>query len=242
VHGVQRVSAMQGCEPTTYYHPTGPAGRFLRALPPASAPRRIALVGLGSGALACYARDGERWDLFELDPVVARVASDSSYFTFLTHSKATRGPIILGDARLALARAGDVRYNVIIVDAFSSDAIPIHLITREAIELYARRLTSDGVLLFHVSNRFFRLRPVLAAVAPVVGFAAYGDADLDLTVEQSEEIKYASDWVLLARTPEAASRDSRWQPLERATLRVWTDDYSNPLGSMGLDIQTSRRK
>ena len=241
VHGVQRMNAMQGCEPTTYYHPTGPAGRFLRALPPVSAPRRIALVGLGSGALACYARDGERWDLFELDPVVARVASDSSYFTFLAHSKATRGPIILGDARLALARAGDVRYDVIIVDAFSSDAIPIHLITREAIELYARRLAPDGVLLFHVSNRFFRLRPVLAAVAPVVGFTAYGDADLELTIEQSQQIKYASDWVMLGRTPDAAARDPRWQRLERETLRVWTDDYSNPLGSMGLDIQTSRR-
>lgn len=240
VHGVQRLSAMTGCEPTTYYHPTGPAGRFLLALPPAASPRRVALVGLGSGALACYARDGERWDLFELDPVVARVASDSSYFTFLTHSRATRGPIILGDARLALARVNDVRYDVIIVDAFSSDAIPIHLITREAIELYVRRLAPDGVLLFHVSNRFFRLRPVLAAVAPVVGFTAYGDADLELTSEQTQAIKYASDWVMFARTPDAAARDARWQPLERSALRVWTDDYSNPLGSMGLDIPSSR--
>ena len=232
VHGVQRRAEMSGCAPTAYYHPTGPAGELLRSLPDVAAPRHIALVGLGSGALACYAREGERWDLFELDPVVARVAADTRYFTFLAHSAAREKRIVLGDARLALGREPARRYDLMIVDAFSSDAIPIHLLTREALEEYARTLAPGGEILFHVSNRFFHLPPILAAAAPLVGFVAMDQQDLNLTPQMYEEGKYGSEWVLLTRPSAVAALGGRWKAIDATGVRVWTDDYSNPVGAM----------
>lgn len=234
IHGVQRTAARAGCSPTTYYHPTGPAGQFLASLPAATTPRRMALVGLGSGALACYARPGEAWDLFELDPVVAHVASDTAYFSFLAHSKAAAQRMVLGDARLSLSRDTASRYDVMIVDAFSSDAIPIHLLTREAVSLYVSRLSPGGVLLFHISNRFFRLRPVLGAVAPAVGMEAWVFGDLMLTDALAAENKYPSEWVVLARPGVVPQPAGRWARVPRNTRRVWTDGYSNPLSAMGL--------
>ncbi len=232
VHGIQRVGEMRGCKPATYYHPTGPIGRYLTALAPSAAPRRIALVGLGSGALACYARTGEQWDLYELDPVVARVASDTTWFTYLARSKAARQPLILGDARLALERDRNARYDVMIIDAFSSDAIPIHLLTREAVEGYARHLRPGGVLLFHVSNRFFQLQPILAAVATATGLEARAAADLNISTADADELKYPSEWVLLAPAGQVPTLDAQWIPIVQRAARTWTDDYSNPLGAM----------
>jgi spermidine synthase len=232
VHGVQRTVAERGCSPTTYYHPTGPAGDFLTALPASPVPRRIALVGLGSGALACYARAGEIWDLFELDPVVARVASDTAYFRFLAHSRAAAQRMILGDARLAIARDSVTRYDVMIIDAFSSDAIPIHLLTREAVALYASRLAPGGALLFHVSNRFFRLRPVLGAVAPTVGLDGWVASDLLLTDADEAVVKYPSEWIVLATPGQRPAPEARWTRLPAESRRVWTDDYSNPISAM----------
>ncbi|MGQ0539420.1 MAG: spermidine synthase, partial [Gemmatimonadaceae bacterium] len=177
VHGSQQIAEMHRCSPTTYYHPSGPAGKFLSSLTNAPVPRRVALVGLGSGALACYARPGEVWDMYELNPAMVRVAQDRRLFTFLRHSPAQATNVLLGDARLALQRNRDATYDIIIVDAFSSDAIPIHLITKEALESYTRRLRPDGVLLFHISNRFFQLLPVLAAGGPHVRMSAFVFSD-----------------------------------------------------------------
>ena len=158
----------------------GPAGRFLSSLVAQAVPRRVALIGLGSGALTCYARPGEDWDLYELNPAMVRVAEDQRLFTFLQHSVAAAKTVVLGDARLSIERSA-ATYDIIIVDAFSSDAIPIHLLTKEAVHAYARRLRPGGALLFHVSNRFFHLTPVLAAVAPHVGMSAFVFADLAFT-------------------------------------------------------------
>lgn len=233
VHGIQLVNEMTACKPTTYYHPTGPAGRFLSSLPASSTPRHVALVGLGSGALVCYARPGDMWDLYELDPIVARIASDPRFFTFLQNTPAVTRRII-GDARLNLETAAAGRYDVLIVDAFSSDAIPIHLLTREAIAGYARTLAPHGVLLLHVSNRFFELRPVLGAVAPAAGFVAFDNQDFALSTQDVGEIKFASEWILLTRTGDAAPTLSGWTPIPDPHQRIWTDDYSNPLGAMRL--------
>jgi spermidine synthase len=234
VHGMQRVSQLGGCIPGTYYHRTGPIGRLLTALPPAELPRRIALVGLGSGALACYARAGERWDLFELDPVVARVASDTAFFTFLAHSKASQQTMTLGDARLALERDTVSRYDVMIVDAFSSDAIPIHLLTRQAVQGYVRHLAPKGVLVFHVSNRFFALQPVLQAVAVELRLTARAASDFTASAQEIVELKYPSQWVVLATAQSMPVLDAQWTPIAQVVPRVWTDEYSNPLGSMAL--------
>jgi hypothetical protein len=234
VHGTQRANERDRCAPTTYYHPAGPAGRFLDGLTSSPTPRRVALVGLGAGALTCYARDGERWDLFELDPVVARIATDPRFFTYLQHSKAAEKRIVLGDARIALGREPVSRYQVIIVDAFSSDAIPIHLLTREALNSYARVLAEDGMLLFHVSNRFFHLRPVLGAVAPSAGFEAFVDEDFVVNGDESVDRRYPSEWVVLAKPAQSLALGPRWRRIPAGDARVWTDGYSNPLGAMTL--------
>lgn len=240
VHGVQRRQEMQGCAPTSYYHPTGPAGHYLAGLAPQDPPRRVALIGLGAGALACYARPGEAWDFFELDPTVARLASDTTFFTYLAHSPSTTQRIVVGDARLALAREPAARYDIVIVDAFSSDAIPIHLLTREAIEGYVRTLTPSGVMLFHVSNRFFRLPPVLAAAAGLVQWEAFVNDDPYVTPAEFAAGKYESEWVNLARAAEGRTLGPRWRRITGGSTRGWTDDYSNPLGAMGVFARIAR--
>jgi len=232
IHGMQRISGMKECHPASYYHPSGPAGQYFRAIPPSAPPMRVALVGLGSGALTCYARPGERWDLFELNPAMAWVASEPLLFSFVTNSKASQKEIVLGDARLSLERQPDARYDIIVVDAFSSDAIPLHLVTREAIASYAAHLTGHGVMLFHISNRFFRLQPVLATVGELAGFRGLVWEDLVLTDEAEADGKSASTWMILARSGEAQSLPDNWEPVAARTVRAWTDEYSNPLGTM----------
>jgi hypothetical protein len=134
---------------------------------------------------------------------------------------------------VAIAGNEAARYDLLVVDAFSSDAIPIHLLTREALAAYAGRLAPGGVMLFHVSNRFFRLRPVLAAAAPLVGFAAFAASDVTLSAAEVSEGKKVSDWVALARPPAARALGAEWTPVPQPSMRVWTDDYSNPIGVMG---------
>ncbi len=231
VHGAQAISQMHRCSPTTYYHPNGPAGRFLATLVAQAVPRRVALIGLGSGALTCYARPGEEWDLYELNPAMVRVAEDEHLFTFLQHSAAAAKTVVLGDARLSIERRA-ATYDIIIVDAFSSDAIPIHLLTKEAIDAYARRLRPGGALLFHISNRFFQLTPVLAAVAPHVGMSAFVYTDLGITPNDSATGKYASEWVVLAGKDTGPTLTPHWVAVGPPAIRVWTDDYSNPLDAM----------
>jgi hypothetical protein len=231
VHGAQAISQMHRCSPTTYFHPSGPAGRFLSSLVAQAVPRRVALIGLGSGALTCYARPGEEWDLYELNPAMVRVAGDEHLFTFLHHSAAATKTVVLGDARLSIERRA-ATYDIIIVDAFSSDAIPIHLITKEAIETYTRRLRPGGALLFHVSNRFFQLTPVLAAVAPHVGMSAFVFSDLAITPNDVATGKYPSEWVVLARKDTGPKLTPQWATVGPPAIRVWTDDYSNPLDAI----------
>jgi len=138
---------------------------------------------------------------------------------------------VLGDARLSIERHAST-YDIIIVDAFSSDAIPIHLITKEAIDAYARRLRQGGDLLFHVSNRFFHLTPVLAAVAPHVGMSAFVFADLAFTPNDVATGKYASEWVVLAGKDTGPPLAPQWAAVAPPGIRVWTDEYSNPLDAM----------
>jgi len=230
VHGMQRVATMSGCRPVSYYHPDGPAGRYLTAIPEDAPPMRIALIGLGSGALTCYARPGDEWDLFELSPTMARVASDPRLFTFVTNSKAARKEIILGDARLSLSERPDARYDILIVDAFSSDAIPLHLVTEEAIAAYAVHLRPNGVMLFHISNRFFQLQPVLSSVGARSGFEAFVFEDLKITAAAERDGKSASTWMILARAGALPPLPAEWKPVTERLERPWTDDYSDPLG------------
>jgi hypothetical protein len=234
VHGRQSTDPARARAALTYYHRTGPAGRLMTALRGDPRLRRVGLVGLGAGSLATYAEGGQHWTYFEIDPAVSAIADDPRWFTFCRDARA-RGvdlDVVLGDARLTLARSPD-RFGVLVVDAFSSDAIPVHLLTREALRVYRAHLDDDGVLAFHLSNRYLDLEPVLAELAADADPPLRGYVWDDRVVGQAEkeEGKLPSVWVILARDGArlgpVVSADP-WVPLHRRPgLAVWTDDYSN---------------
>jgi len=229
LHGAQRVGRRPP-EPLGYYGPSSPSGQAFAQLP-AAATRNVGAVGLGTGSLACLQRPGTRLTYYEIDPAVVRIARDPRLFSFLRDCP-VRPPIVTGDGRRSLEREPKGSFSLVAVDAFSSDAIPLHLITREAIELYLSRIAQGGSLLFHLTNRYLRLEPVLGNIA----------ADLDLvcrirthvpTGAEEERGYQKSTWALLTRRPAnlgAIRLDRRWRPCATdPSARTWTDDYSNPL-------------
>jgi hypothetical protein len=232
LHGRQIFDTDHQHEPQTYYHPSGPIGQVFAALDDKLHDQDIAIIGLGTGTLTCYGQADQRLTIYDIDPAIVRIATNPEYFTYLTDCKA-KSRIILGDARLRLAEAKDASYGMIAVDAFSSDAIPIHLITREAMELYFQKLNDHGVLAVHISNRYLDLEPVLANLAENMGLIALDGSDHDESEKDPYPGKEFSEWVMLARRPEdfgSLMKDSRW-PAARTSAKVgvWTDDYSNLL-------------
>jgi hypothetical protein len=231
IHGEQSLDAARRREPRTYYHRSGPIGQVIEAAAEKLHGARIGVVGLGAGSLAAYVQPGQRWTFYEIDPAVVRIASDPTLFTYLHECGATC-EVVLGDARLSLARPVTPTYRLLVLDAFSSDAIPVHLMTREALELYLRRLETDGILAFHISNRHLDLEPVLAALATESGLAALLRRD-SRTAEASERGQFPSEWLVMARRPESFGSllsDPRWKrPTASAGTRIWADDYSDIL-------------
>lgn len=234
-HGQQRNSGNPKVRdvPLLYYYPTGPIGQVFHAWPGHARQEPVAVVGLGVGSLAAYGRPRQQFDFFEIDPAVERIARDAHYFTFLADSRA-ECRVVLGDARLSLAHEPDGRYGLIAVDAFSGDAIPIHLLTREAMRVYLAKLRGDGLLAFHISNRFLDLAPVLGNLADDLGLV--GLDQNEVAVSKTEEVrgKSASHWVVLARQRKylaSLADDARWRPLVgRPGTPVWTDDYTSLWG------------
>ncbi|MGQ0443805.1 MAG: spermidine synthase [Beijerinckiaceae bacterium] len=167
LHGVRSLVPGEERLPMAYYSHDGPFGRFFAALAPESV-RHVAVIGLGSGGLACYARPSQDWTFFEIDPLVERIARDPRYFQFLANC-GNQPRVVLGDARLSIAGSPDGTYDVLILDAFSSDSIPMHLLTREALAMYLRKLAPGGHLLFHISSRSLDLIPVVRALAADAG-------------------------------------------------------------------------
>jgi SAM-dependent methyltransferase len=231
LHGRQRRSGSARDEPLSYYHPSGPAGDIFARFRESRAPRAVAVVGLGAGSLCAHAREGETWVFYEIDPAVERVARDPAYFTFWQDCRADRLSAVRGDGRFRLAESPDGRYGLLVVDAFSSDAIPVHLVTREALELYRRKLAPGGWIVFHISSRYVDLGPVLASLARDAGWVAYSRDDLMLSAEERQEGKDPSRWAVMAqeRSELGALADSaRWRRLgDDAGVPVWTDDFSN---------------
>lgn len=230
LHGAQRLSDLDAPRPTplTYYHQSGPIAQVLTSSRGAQA-RRVGVVGLGTGSLACYRRPGQEWHFYEIDAMVDVVARDPNLFTFMS-SCAGDAPTHLGDARLVLAEQSDLRFDVLILDAYSSDAVPVHLTTTEAMELYLDRLAPDGLLVYHISNRYYDLHLPLARSAAALGVVAQrqfhspGEAAAD-------EGATPSHVVLVAKTAAALgelAEDPRWSPLPSDGGRPWTDDYANP--------------
>src|SRR5262249_16177798 len=163
LHGIQSLDPALRHEPLTYFHRTGPYGQALTGLPAAVSGHDVAVGGLGAGTLAAYVRPNQQWTFYEIDAAVARIARTSSYVTYLNDC-ADACRVVLGDGRLALQRTSQ-SYDVIVLDAFSSDAVPMHLLTSEALSLYESRLKPGGAILFHISNRHVALGPVLARLA-----------------------------------------------------------------------------
>jgi SAM-dependent methyltransferase len=239
VHGQQSLLAGEEDEPRTYYHRNGPIGKLFAAL--AGDPRldRVGLVGLGTGALACYAQPKQHWTFFEIDPDVIDIASNPDLFTYLKRCKG-RVDIEPGDARLSLKRRDD-KFGLIVVDAFSSDAIPVHLLTREAMTLYKDRLRPGGLLAFHVSNRYLDLQPILANLAadgerPMTCLARADHPFSDADAKRKKAIGWwPSQWVVLALDKNDTAK-LKWQVLRpNPHFPIWTDRYSNLFQIMGHD-------
>jgi SAM-dependent methyltransferase len=234
LHGKQYDDELR-TEPITYYSRNGPIGQLFGVLPGQSSPRDVAVIGLGTGTMAAYARPGDHYTFYEIDRAVKALSFDQSrYFSYVTDAKG-RGAevdIVLGDARLSLDRERDSgrKFDLIVVDAFSSDAIPVHLLTREALRVYRARLKEDGVVVFHTSNRYLRLEPVVANVAGAEGMAALMMSDDAGTKTLG---KVGSTWVAVAHREEdlgALHEKPRWvRPPGDESVGVWTDDYSNLL-------------
>jgi hypothetical protein len=238
LHGMQIYNEDRRREPITYFHRTGPIGQIFDALEDDHRKPDIAVTGLGAGTLASYAQKGQKLTFYDIDPAVARIAQDHDYFTYLTDCPAD-WKIILGDARLRLADAPDNSYGLMFLDAFSSDSVPMHLISREAFELYLRKLAKGGFMVVNITNRYLDLEPVIGNIAKSVGMVALAQLDNgEIPGDEAQQfeqwyVKLASQWVILARTKEdfgPLADDPRWKPVRTDDrVGIWTDDYSNLL-------------
>lgn len=229
LHGAQSLRPERRREPLTYYLRRSPLGQTFSATAHLEGRRRVAVVGLGTGTTAAYARPGDQWTFYEIDPGIERIARDTAYFTYLTDAPAPVR-VVLGDARIQMARDSAARYDLILLDAFSSDAIPVHLMTREALDVYLSRLAPGGLISFHVSNRYLDLEPIVAALAYDAGLVARAGQG-----PQGRRATYESNstWIVLGRReqdlgPLMAER-YWWKPRLRPDVAAWTDDYSSLL-------------
>jgi spermidine synthase len=230
VHGMESLDPSRQQEPLTYYYRSGPFGQAFERLPQLRDASDIAAVGLGVGSLAPYAREFQRWTFYEIDPAVERIARDDRYFRFLS-ACGSRCRVVLGDARLSLARS-NAQFDAIVLDAFSSDSIPVHLVTREAFDMYLHRLKPRGLLMFHISNRYLRLENVLGRLASARGLEMLMQSDRPAASATNEGYQ-GSDWVIASPDSHALdplAADTRWTRIEtRESTPLWTDDFSNIL-------------
>jgi hypothetical protein len=210
-----------------YYHRAGPVGRIFEVLGSRPGRHRVGVIGLGVGGLSAYAQPNEDWTFFEIDPAVIRVAHDTNWFTYLADSRAGSLRVVRGDGRLSLAREPDGQFDLLVLDAFSSDSIPVHLLTREALELYGRKLRPDGWIAAHISNRYLALEPIFAVLARDAGWECRSGDD---TMEGDFPGKEPSHWIWMARTRADLGRAGRvapWVQAEAGRGSLWTDQRSS---------------
>jgi hypothetical protein len=223
IHGMQNLSnPARRRDPLLYFTKSSGIGRVFLALD--ERPKTVGVIGLGAGTVACYAGPGQHWIFYEINPAVLRLARDASFFTYL-HDAESRGvevQVVLGDGRLSIDSNPTI-HDVLIIDAFSSDAIPVHLLTREALQIYLSKLSAHGLLVFHITNRFVDLTPVLADLARELGLIS--------VFYSHEESNCNSWWMVLARNKNdlgSLAYEPRWRRFRGSpTARVWTDDFSN---------------
>jgi hypothetical protein len=224
VHGIERMDdPLLRTKPRSYYRAPKAVFDALSNKPLAN----IAIVGLGAGTMGCYSRPGQSTTFFEIDPLVEHIASDNRYFTFLSECSGPKN-IVLGDARLTLSKAASRSFDLIVLDAFSSDAIPLHLLTTEAFQLYREKLTGDGLLLVHISNNYIKLSPVVAGSGGQAGYTTLLLDDLQLTKAEVDEQRYRpSQWALVLPSGRAREFEAyNWRPFTGERVD-WTDDHSS---------------
>lgn len=239
-HGLQSVDPAKAGLATTYYSEAGPLGeifRMLRARGAGGEPIRAGFIGLGAGTAATYARGGDEFVFYEIDPAVARIAQDRRWFTFLSDARERATiDVTIGDGRLALAKETRGAYDLIVVDAFSSDAIPLHLMTTQAMDVYLRQLRPGGVVAFHVSSRYFDLAPVVARIGLERGLVVRVNDDMSVSTSVDSQGRTGSTWAVVARESEDLgnlARRGMWMAREVDRARpAWTDDRADPIGSM----------
>ena len=228
VHGRQYVDPVRRCEPLSYHHENGPLGQVMAVFNAYPANSHVGVVGLGVGAMAAYSKPDQQWTFYEINPDVITTARNSQYFTYLQNCATGSMSVVEGDARLSLQNVPEGYFGLLVLDAFSSDAIPVHLITQQAVDLYLSKLAKGGILVFHASSRSLNLTPILADLAESRNLLCIGFDDLR---PSSIEGKDPSQWVVMARAaPEISylSINSQWRQLKgRKDVRVWSDDFSN---------------
>ncbi len=234
LHGMQALGGPESGEPLTYYHRQGPFGQAFESLIQARRPEDVAVVGLGVGTLGAYAEPGQRWTFYELDEAVARLARDTKYFNYLERC----GPwcnVIIGDPRASLTRDPYSRYDLLVLDAFRSDSVPVHLLTRESLDVYLKHLRPYGVMLFHISNPRLTLAPILGRLAEAHGLSVI--VNVDRRTESWPVSRHESIWVAMAKHLEhlgPIAADPRWRSIDvPPSTPLWTDDFSNILKVLG---------
>jgi spermidine synthase len=230
LHGVQLVSSdpARRSIPLAYYHESGPLGSVFEGVAATGPVRHVGVAGLGIGTIAAYGRPGQQFTFYEIDPDVARIAGDDRWFSFLEDCPALVR-VVIDDARAALAREPDGGFDLLVIDAFTGDAVPAHLLTREALELFARKTAVDGCVAMHISNRFLDLEPVVAAAAEASGWMAILARDDKVPADYA---RTGSRWMVLCRSRERlraiyerpTSDLWRWVPAPASGRRPWTDD------------------
>jgi hypothetical protein len=228
VHGAQNFGRTPSDDPLTYYHRTGPVGQVFEAVSRVRTIESWAVVGLGSGSMVSYAQPGQSVTVYEIDPAVVSIAQDPRYFTYLRDSR-TNIKLVLGDGRLTLRDAPNGSLDLLFMDAFSSDAPPTHLMTREALQLYMSKLKPNGLVMFNASNRFLDLRAALEPTARSLGLVGLYQVDGRLDVAPVGD-KETSIWVVLGANQQALAplaSDGRWKQIDGASGPVWSDDFSD---------------
>ena len=237
LHGAEDMREPRPHTPISYYHEDSPIAHVFYAFDAKWKHANIAVVGLGCGTIAAYAQPGQSWTFYEINPMMLKIASEEKLFTYYADCKATH-QVIIGDGRQALARARDGEYDMITFDAFSSDAIPVHLLTREALQLYLSKLAPGGVLVFHISSRTVDLKPTLRELAKDANLACLLEVS-GTNLKWSKEHKLSSTWMVMARTEndlaplKEKSAFAPPDPNQKASL--WTDDFSNLLETLRLN-------
>jgi hypothetical protein len=234
IHGLQSLKPGRERDPLTYYAPRSGVGLTLAHLPALyGVNARVGVIGLGAGTVSCYAQPGQDWRFYEIDPAIAKIARDPAKFTFLSRCL-PNVPINIGDARIVIERESAGGLDVLVVDAFSSDAVPMHLLTREALSVYRRRLAANGILLMHISNRFLDLEPILAAAKADGWYGAVRDYYPDAA--EAKKGYATSAWIALAQNPamldrlKTVSGQDEWRALKpRTGFTGWTDDHASIL-------------